>query len=50
MLVTRLGAIGAALAHLTASVGIVAILVLIVMRARETPVVVDSNKEAFYVS
>ncbi|MFM0159466.1 lipopolysaccharide biosynthesis protein [Paraburkholderia sediminicola] len=50
ILVTRLGAMGAALAHLTASTGIVATLVFLVMRARAIPEAAAANGEAIHVS
>ncbi|WP_434111783.1 polysaccharide biosynthesis protein [Paraburkholderia caffeinilytica] len=54
LLVTHLGAMGAALAHLAASTGIVAILVFLVMRVRaatETaPEAAAVNREAIHVS
>jgi O-antigen/teichoic acid export membrane protein len=50
ILVTRLGAMGAALAHLTASTGIVATLVFLLMRARSIPEAAAVNGEAIHVS
>ncbi|ANB77634.1 O-antigen/teichoic acid export membrane protein [Paraburkholderia sp. GAS348] len=48
ILVTRLGATGAALAHLAASTGIVAILAFLVMRARAVPEAEAVNREVVH--